>query len=1091
MPTSLRRCRFWTHAVMTLVAGAAAVGQLAAQSSPSRNDHVQLAVRQPAPAGRILRVVFSQDERMAAAADIDNVFVYDLDAAIEIRRIAIESPNPFGSAIGFSSRGDELYVQDGLRVKACPLERDVACHQLSVSGALTSTATLGFAVGRDDLLLSANGGVPVVVNVPLSRSTPLRETVPAGDRDDFKWAWGAFDDALHAPTEIAIAGSIEREGRSNRTTEEWHVSVFNISTGAPSISYLRLPVTVTMLAFATTGDLYVCGGDPGAEFDNPTPPRLYNVSRRTYEDVRAVKQLLSPNVVWSCGGDPGMVASAPIGSYSPSLKRIVQQGFNGWLGQGLYVAPADRSTPPVALTAGDTTPATRVEFTANPMVLATHSAGTQLWDLSTGQVASSPVDVHFSRDATFAGWMQPDPSGRSLQLVVQDRRDGNKPPDVFPLGEPPRWFDVVDGETVVFQTDRKLTVQHPGGTTDLDCEPIADKRSWTAVQPEIDVSGTRLSALCEIRRAYVTWSLRPLREINVVPFPDGEVFVRTSDPTRVLALESTGNGTARVQSRGRRRIDRIVNLVSGESSPLPGLTLAPDARLFDELIAATITPDGGTLVLAFHDITNAGDRVEWRRVASASTIVKSVSGLPRVIQLAASPTGAVAVLTEVGVRLYSPDGADSIQLLTGVSGQTNGDWLAFTDDGMFDGTSTAMHWVGLKWSDREPLLTLDVLFNELYRPGLLRGFAGGSKAPVPNPIPFSLYATVPGLKLLLQQDELRPAAMASGQVALCVRRPALFDALRNRRQGIDEPGFVRDDDPACPNRIVIRPQVDASSLVAALSELRTAGMKTPWDGQTIQPGQGVTHVVTFAVEAAPDLAPMPTAAVSAQAIERALSQNAVGGRVRLWSRESACGSGQPETVAAKNTILNCLRQVAAAAAPEDMVVVFLAGHGGAPPGTELFYYYPADYTQSAGVRSALSAAELADAVRALRAQRLVLIVDTCDAGAAVEPLLGVVTARMLGAATQGASQAPDANRQGAVLIGASTAAETAATTREVNPFVTLLIDALKTAGANDGVTWSHGLTDAIRNSTFRVGGLPATAVAVGANFAIARQPVQR
>lgn len=74
--------------------------------------------------------------------------------------------------------------------------------------------------------------------------------------------------------------------------------------------------------------------------------------------------------------------------------------------------------------------------------------------------------------------------------------------------------------------------------------------------------------------------------------------------------------------------------------------------------------------------------------------------------------------------------------------------------------------------------------------------------------------------------------------------------------------------------------------------------------------------------------------------------------------------------------------------PEDVVVLYMAGHG-VSVGDEWYFisqeiHIPEDHAQLAGV--ALSSQDLKAAMEAMAAERTLVLIDTCDSGAAVSPL---------------------------------------------------------------------------------------------------------
>jgi hypothetical protein len=92
--------------------------------------------------------------------------------------------------------------------------------------------------------------------------------------------------------------------------------------------------------------------------------------------------------------------------------------------------------------------------------------------------------------------------------------------------------------------------------------------------------------------------------------------------------------------------------------------------------------------------------------------------------------------------------------------------------------------------------------------------------------------------------------------------------------------------------------------------------------------------------------------------------------------------------ATRGGILDTVQKVAQAAQPEDFVVLFLAGHG-AMVG-QRYYFIPHEFQRQAGsleddIRSqGIPADALADALAQVRAQKQILILDTCASGSMLQ-----------------------------------------------------------------------------------------------------------
>jgi metacaspase-1 len=97
--------------------------------------------------------------------------------------------------------------------------------------------------------------------------------------------------------------------------------------------------------------------------------------------------------------------------------------------------------------------------------------------------------------------------------------------------------------------------------------------------------------------------------------------------------------------------------------------------------------------------------------------------------------------------------------------------------------------------------------------------------------------------------------------------------------------------------------------------------------------------------------------------------------------------------ATRSKIAGSLRALTEEAKDEDVVAIYLSGHGQAPSGQEMFYFIPFDVVATDLANTGFSAADLADALRGLRARRVLLIVDACQAGASIEALEKVAYAK--------------------------------------------------------------------------------------------------
>jgi len=90
--------------------------------------------------------------------------------------------------------------------------------------------------------------------------------------------------------------------------------------------------------------------------------------------------------------------------------------------------------------------------------------------------------------------------------------------------------------------------------------------------------------------------------------------------------------------------------------------------------------------------------------------------------------------------------------------------------------------------------------------------------------------------------------------------------------------------------------------------------------------------------------------------------------------------------ATKRAILKELSWLAKTAGPQDTVIIHLSGHGGRFSETsEQAYFCPVESSSRNPARSGLSSKELTTALRAIRSERLIVLIDACHAGGIGQP----------------------------------------------------------------------------------------------------------
>jgi uncharacterized caspase-like protein len=146
--------------------------------------------------------------------------------------------------------------------------------------------------------------------------------------------------------------------------------------------------------------------------------------------------------------------------------------------------------------------------------------------------------------------------------------------------------------------------------------------------------------------------------------------------------------------------------------------------------------------------------------------------------------------------------------------------------------------------------------------------------------------------------------------------------------------------------------------------------------------------------------------------------------------------------------------------PEDVVVIYLAGHGVGLD--QQFYFLPHDMRREADEETSIrkygmAAPELGAALRAIRALKQILILDTCNSEAALSIVAKAVSFRGLGPSEQKAMAAL-ARTQGVHLLAASTRQQFAAEVKALGHGVLTysLLSGLGAEGAAEAPTQGDG-----------------------------------
>jgi WD40 repeat protein/uncharacterized caspase-like protein len=387
-----------------------------------------------------------------------------------------------------------------------------------------------------------------------------------------------------------------------------------------------------------------------------------------------------------------------------------------------------------------------------------------------------------------------------------------------------------------------------------------------------------------------------------------------------------------------------------------------------------------------------------------------------------SPDGKLLASASEDGSTFLWDANTGEHLLTLISLDDGGEWMAVTPEGLFDGTPQS--WNQILWRYNQDIFNVapvDWFFNEYYYPGLLSEVFAGKRPKVAMEISKKdrrqpvVKLSIPGaaenissrtVKVKLEIADAAPDQdhkQGSGARDLRLFRNGSLvkvwhgDALNGQSANSIEQELTL---VAGPNRLTAYAfnndnvkSKDANLLLTGADSLKRAG--TAWviavgvnDYANSQYNlkYAVADAQSFAAEVTREQTPIGRfdhVEVVPLVNEQATKENILAALRRLTGSDSA-----PPTL--KAGLLDKLKR----AEPEDAVIIYFAGHGTAQG--QRFYLIPHDlgYTgdrhalDEAGLKSILSHSisdqELEDAVEGIAAGSLLMVIDACNSGQALE-----------------------------------------------------------------------------------------------------------
>lgn len=400
------------------------------------------------------------------------------------------------------------------------------------------------------------------------------------------------------------------------------------------------------------------------------------------------------------------------------------------------------------------------------------------------------------------------------------------------------------------------------------------------------------------------------------------------------------------------------------------------------------------------------------------------------------------------------------------------DWLVVTPDGLFDGTADAMRQVSWRVGTSLEIVPLDTFFNDFFHPGLLVEIFRGGRPQAS--VDIAMVLQLPSLRTMLKQ-RLARQEQRDGKTVVCFKdEPTTLNiSLLSNGQPVSVSGFdFVPTDSACRYRKALPEGTTQVQLVNALDEQRRGTETSPADMPKSETKHSTLHVLTVAVKdypAASGVRPLPFAVSGAKAVEDFfIAQRANPAKPFADVRVSHLYDGEATRAAIRERLTALANEVN----PEDVVFLFISGHGLVPAGQEMFYFVPVD-GRTGGLEeyreTGINTAMLAEALRNLPARRVVLVIDACQSGGAVESLakIGEVKAKSE-LRTAGGKNAAARPPIGVDIIASAAPLQYAQQIPSLGngALVTALLEALQTQEPEgDGKVWASELAARIRQRT--------------------------
>src|SRR5205085_1496820 len=628
---------------------------------------------------------------------------------------------------------------------------------------------------------------------------------------------------------------------------------------------------------------------------------------------------------------------------------------------------------------------TYVAFSADGRLMATEGGTTNIWDLTAGAVTQSYKGgyntLFFTPDnqSLVRGFLGVD--RLSLATGRSDRLSGR-------------------GSAGLWQTDEAFALSPDG-------ELVAGQGETGFDGAKFDGSGTGKIDLLSVRTNSRVKRLDGHLGVRCLAFsPDNKLLASGGLDGVIKLWDVTAGRVVRTLAGHKNWVDTLAFSPKGEWLASAGLD--GDVKIWDVQSGAEVrtletgaviesvafSPDGRTLAAGVWDNT-----IRLWDAATGAELFTLSGHTDKVRRVVFTPDG--RILASIGyddtIKLWR---MSDNQLLATIIVTGNNDWLVVTPDGLFDGTPAA--WGQIQWRFSPALFDVapvEWFFNDFYYPGLLADICAGKNPRAKQNIA-QKDRHQPQLTLALAAGQTASEASTSRTVKLTVgvgQAEAGAQDVRLFRNGSLVKVWRGD---VLQGRASALLETDVALVAGAnrfnayafnRDDIKSADATLVIKGADSLKRQATAYVFAVGVNiyANPEYK-LSYAVADAQefAAETKRQQEALGNYARVEVTTLF------DADATKANIMQQLAQLAARVQPEDTVLIYFAGHGTAHG--RQFYLIPHDLgyagaparLDAAGLQELLahsiSDRELEAAFAKLDAGQLLLVIDACNSGQALE-----------------------------------------------------------------------------------------------------------